>query len=361
MPALFNIDSAQGVYSVEIRRGLLEDIFVEDENRAIVADEFFKDYLKDTATRFLTIPADETNKNLDTIPQIVVKLRQLGVNRQSCIMALGGGIIQDIVAFVASVYMRGISWKYIPTSLLSMADSCIGGKSSINVGEYKNIVGTFHVPKSILIDPTFVTTLSREQRIAGLIEAAKICYCRGPESFDRYLSYNPHPDMSIETFEQIIAESLLAKKWFIEIDEFDRKERLLLNLGHTFGHALEGAFHFQIGHGIAVGLGILSAIAIGPSIGRIKGDSATLERFEAHVECLLNKVPDLAPKLSALSIPDVLNRFSADKKHRSGAFVVIGFGSEGAVELIQLPKNSNSIDIIGNGFSQIIGRFCNEI
>ena len=138
--------------------------------------------------------------------------------------------------------MRGIAWSYMPTTVLAMVDSCVGGKSSINVGPYKNLVGTFHPPKQIDIDPLLATTLASEQIAAGLIEAAKICFCRGPASFAEYLGQEPGVGMGTQALEHVILTSLLAKKHFIEIDEFDKKERLLLNFGHTFGHAIEGAF-----------------------------------------------------------------------------------------------------------------------
>ncbi len=164
---------------------------------------------------------------------------------------------------MASVYMRGLQWAYIPTTLLAMCDSCIGGKSSINVGPYKNLVGTFHPPAAIMIDPGLVSTLSLEQTVSGLVEACKICYCRGTAAFQEYLDLKPSPSMTEGQIEQAVLLSLSSKKWFIEIDEFDRAQRLLLNFGHTFGHAIEGASHFRISHGIAVGVGMLCAIRLG--------------------------------------------------------------------------------------------------
>ena len=187
-------------------------------------------------------------------------MRELGANRATHLIAIGGGVIQDIVTFCASVYMRGLRWTYMPTTFLSMADSCIGGKSSINVMGYKNLVGNFYPPSQVLIDVDFVDTLDAEKVVGGLFEAAKICYARSYGEFAAYLAEHPASKMSLDVAHVVIVRALRTKKWFIEIDEFDKKERLLLNFGHTFGHAIEAGGDFSVPHGIAVGLGMLVAI-----------------------------------------------------------------------------------------------------
>jgi 3-dehydroquinate synthase len=359
--ALFNIISAQGDYNIEIRSGLLKDVLNRSGHNIIIADAFFTGYLTEAGLPFLAVRAEESAKSLDAIPEIIVQLRKLGCNRHSCLIALGGGIIQDLVTFVASIYMRGIRWVYIPTTLLGMTDSCIGGKSSINVGEYKNIVGTYCPPVSIFLDPGLTETLSAEQRVAGLIEAAKICYCRSDGAFERYLSHNPYPAMPADKFEPIIVESLSAKKWFIEIDEFDKNERLLLNFGHTFGHALEGASHFRISHGVAVGVGILCAIAIAANLGISSGNNPSINLLKSHIEQLLEAVPNLASELNSLVIDDILERFIADKKHHTETYVLVGPTAKGGVTFIHLPKEAESLSLIQSTFSIVIESFCHEI
>lgn len=243
-----------------IEPGLFNAMLRDGSDDILIADEWFAKQLATSGRRCIIVSARESSKSLDSIPELVISLRKNGANRQTALIALGGGIVQDVAAFIASVYMRGLKWKYYPTTLLAMVDSCIGGKSSINVGPYKNLIGTYHPPESVLVDPSLTLTLSDEGRAGGLVEAAKICFCRGEDTFREYISFKPRPAMSVEQVERVAKCSLLAKKWFIEIDEFDKAERLLLNFGHTFGHAIEGASHFEIEHGVGVGFGILCAL-----------------------------------------------------------------------------------------------------
>jgi 3-dehydroquinate synthase len=288
----------------------------------------------------LLVEATETNKSLDASPGLIEQMRKAGANRQTELVAVGGGIIQDLSAFVASVYMRGLKWSYVPTTVLAMVDSCIGGKSSINVGPYKNLVGTFHPPMRVLIDPALAQTLPDDQKASGLIEAAKICFCRGEESFQRHLSYGPSVKMSTEALEQVIVNSLQSKKWFIEIDEFDKKERLLLNFGHTFGHAIEGATHFAVSHGIAVGLGILCAIEFERKRGVTYHGVPRVKRLETHLHEMVSEVPDLAGPIGAMNVSDVMERFRSDKKHGAGHFTLILIAGNGDVVLRKIEKSA---------------------
>ena len=177
------------------------------------------------------------------------------LTRGGSVIALGGGIVQDLGTMAASVYMRGVRWAYAPTTLMSMADSCIGGKSSLNVSGVKNLAGNIYPPASVVVDPDFITSLEVEDVAAGLGEAVKIAFCAGPEVFASFLRH--YEDRA--HWEPLIEGVLTAKKWFIEIDEFDHAERRLLNFGHTFGHALEAATDFSVNHGVAVIMGMLAA------------------------------------------------------------------------------------------------------
>ena len=137
MPESFEIQSSAGPYRVEIRTGLFADI-LKQTGVVVLCDSRFARQLDQSGLEHLAVDAVETSKSLDAITDVVVKLRELGVNRQTHLMVIGGGIVQDIGAFIAAIYMRGLPWSYAPTTLLGMADSCIGGKSSINVEKYKN-------------------------------------------------------------------------------------------------------------------------------------------------------------------------------------------------------------------------------
>ncbi len=341
----FNIESSTGAYSVTIQSGLMSGAASGELSKlfatgSVIADKFFANPglagLADSQP--IWIEATEYEKSLDRTPGVIEQMRAAGANRSTQLIAIGGGVIQDISAFVASVYMRGLSWSYVPTTVLAMVDSCIGGKSSINVGPYKNLVGTFHPPQHIYIDPAVAETLPRDQFASGLIEAAKICFCRGEAAFSSYLDCSPSVDMPTAQLERVIQASLLAKKHFIEIDEFDKKERLLLNFGHTFGHAIEGASDYGIPHGIAVGVGILCSLAFQ----RARGiDFATVPRvalFEQHLAAMVNKLPSLREQLAKLDLAEVLERFASDKKHSGTNYTLILVNSQGEVQLERMER-----------------------
>jgi 3-dehydroquinate synthase len=341
MPGLFDITAGGGSYTVAVEPGALAARGAELRAGLVIADDYFAPVLRALEIPALLLPGTETTKSLDEIGGVIVQMRRLGATRGTHLWAVGGGAIQDAACFIASIYMRGIDWTYLPTTLLGMVDSCIGGKSSINVGAYKNIVGTYHVPRNVLIDPALIETLPAEQQVAGLVEAAKICFCRGPDVFSAYLAHDPAPGRPPAAFEPVIALSLGAKKWFIEIDEFDRAERLLLNLGHTFGHALEGASGYRLSHGVAVGVGVLCAQAL--STGLLGGaPGGATPDFGGHIRGLLARVPDLPEILRDIDAPATLDRIKADKKHETVHYRFVTFDAGGAVQLIRLPKSEGT-------------------
>ena len=348
MSESFDIVAASGSYAIQIDPGAFADRLVDWQQHIIIADDYFQPSLSSpqTAHTALFYPASEATKSLAAAPELIERLRRCGANRQTTIVAIGGGVIQDLTAFAASIYMRGLPWLYVPTTILAMVDSCIGGKSSINVGPYKNLVGTFHPPEKVFIDPQLAGTLPMDQQASGIIEAAKICFCRGSESFRGYMAANPRPGMAPDALAKLISLSLHAKKWFIEIDEFDQKERLLLNFGHTFGHAIEGASHYAISHGIAVGLGILCAIAFVRQDKELNGDpyraTPIVADLEEHLVALLKGVPDLPKHLMSLSVKEVLDRFESDKKHKQNNYVLILVGTRGEVVLEKVARSPDS-------------------
>ena len=353
MPSSFDVASAAGSYPVRIGPGLLVEVMEAPGDRLFVIDAFLADRFRAAGIDALTIDAREGAKSLDRMAEIVVALRERGATRSTELVAVGGGVVQDIVAFTASIYMRGIAWTFVPTTLLAMADSCIGGKSSINVGAYKNIVGTFHPPSAVLVDPTLTATLSPGQRAAGLCEAAKIALCRGPESFAHYLALQPGVDADERTLTAVCDHALRAKKWFVEIDEFDRGERLLLNFGHTFGHAIEAASRFAVGHGIAVGLGMIAALRLGEAMGRSYAAAPHVARFEAHIATLVAVAPGVAEALERLDPVALMTAFAADKKHGRDRFAVITVTADGTVQRAFLPRDAASERLIAAAFATI--------
>lgn len=356
MSASFEIHSSAGKYDVEIGTGIMDEAIRWEPKAIIVCDRFFEERLRRYGLPVVAVDATEGAKSLDRMSEIIVGLREAGATRDSTLIAIGGGVIQDVVTFCASIFMRGVPWLYVPTTLLGMVDSCIGGKSSINVGKYKNIVGNFFPPKAVAIDSTFVESLSAEKRIAGLCEAVKICFARDDESFDAYLASAPAVEMTAGGFIRVIELSLRAKKWFIETDEFDRKERLLLNFGHTFGHAIEGGSNFAVAHGVAVGIGMLAAIDYAQRLGIVRQPAERTIRLATYVSSLLARLPELGLLMAKISIDGVLDRFGSDKKHGADFFTVIVPNAKGGLERIRVPRDPSNMKNIKESFASVLSK-----
>lgn len=204
----------------------------------------------------LVIEASETAKSLEQFPAYVQHLVARSIRRSHTLIAIGGGVIQDITCFLAATLLRGLRWEFYPTTLLAQADSCIGSKSSINVADAKNILGTFTPPARIFIVPHVLRTLAPIDRRSGIGEMLKVHAIAGPEEFERI----GRDFDSLLTDERVLAHyirrSLEIKRELIEIDEFDRGPRNVMNYGHTFGHAIEAATAYAVPHGIAVTIGM---------------------------------------------------------------------------------------------------------
>lgn len=222
--------------------------------------------------RVIQVEANEQSKSLDKFPGYVDALVALKVRRGQPLVAIGGGIIQDITCFIAATMMRGLPWIFYPTTLLAQSDSCIGSKSSINSGNIKNILGTFTPPEKIIIDVDLIDTLAEGDLLSGIGEMIKVHAVDSPESFNR-ISSNYHQILSDKNvLESFIHDSLLMKKKLIEVDEFDQGPRNVMNYGHSFGHAIESATHYAVPHGIAVtiGMDLANYVAMGLGVSNSK-------------------------------------------------------------------------------------------
>ncbi len=332
----FEVVASSGRYKVTVDSGLFKKVILDYPNAIYLVDERLSSLLPLSISRKIVVEATEGNKSLERMPEIILKLRELGADRTSHLIAIGGGVIQDIATFAASVYMRGITWSYMPTTLLGMADSCIGGKSSINVLGYKNLVGNFYPPAEVLVDIDFVETLDAEKIVGGLYEAAKICYANSYQTFLDYLAEQPAAKMSPDCAKRVILRALLTKKWFIETDEFDQKERLLLNFGHTFGHAIEAGTDFEVTHGIAVGVGMLVAVDYSKRQGWLS--QTGIERADllvSHIKRLLDDGENTAIRSPAtIRLDLVMEKFNNDKKHRADFYRMVCPRAEGNLELV---------------------------
>ena len=233
-------------------------IYVVDKNVYAIYKERFCDI--DERKVFL-MEAVESRKNMDTVMELIMFFKENGVRKDWKVLCFGGGITQDITTIAANLFLRNIDWYFFPTTLLSMSDSCIGGKCGINLGQYKNQIGVFYPPKKIIIDISFINTLKDEDYLNGWGELLKFSLTDGTDMYSR-LS-NERQFIPCDNIKYYIYQGLLIKKKVIEEDEFELDRRRVLNYGHTFGHALEAYTHNAIPHGKAViwGIDVVNYIA----------------------------------------------------------------------------------------------------
>jgi len=256
------IQSHQGPYTVVFGDAIARHLDTIDPDKAhfIVDRRVFGlhaaalERLKNTS--LLLLEANEQSKSLERFPDYVEHLVSRRARRDHTLVAIGGGVIQDITSFLAATLLRGIPWRFFPTTLLAQADSCIGSKSSVNCGSAKNILGTFTPPREVVISSQFLETLDNAALRSGIGEMLKAHAIDSPAAFDRIAGDYGKLLSDKEVMKAYLRRSLEIKHRYIEVDEFDRGPRLIFNYGHSFGHALEAATDFAIPHGIAVTIGM---------------------------------------------------------------------------------------------------------
>ena len=344
MRELFEIHSSSGRHPVRITDASVRDAIAACDGSLILADAFFRDQLEALDRPIIFIDATEEAKEFQTVGPLIEQCRKQGLARSGRIVALGGGVVQDIAGFVATVYMRGVKWTLLPTTLLAMVDSCIGGKSSINVGAFKNLVGSFYPPDEIIVPIKAVETLPPEHIAAGRCEAAKICFARGDECFARYVALG---DTDVEP---MIELSLGAKKWFIEVDEFDQNERLLLNFGHSFGHALESCTGYGVTHGVAVGVGCLAAVEFSARRHPGLSEHPRVVALSGDLLTILGELPKLGERLGEVERDDFFRYWQSDKKHTPREYKPILLDEAAHLERATLPRDAASDDAIWQAF-----------
>ncbi len=272
-PALLSIQSRQHQYSVLHFPDLAGALAFSQnpEKRFLLVDRrvhelYRKDFTGHEHGKLILVEATEDHKSYLAIAPLFETLIRAGFKRDCLLTVVGGGIVQDIGCFLASNLYRGLKWELIPTTLLAQGDSCIGSKSSINIGSFKNQLGSFYPPNRVLLSFDVLKTLGPDEIRSGLGEAIKLHFLESPLAVSRIekhlLALGQTQPGSLDwqgILKTIVTDSLHLKKTYIEEDEFDRGVRNLLNFGHTFGHAYESATHYAIPHGIAVTLGMLTA------------------------------------------------------------------------------------------------------
>jgi 3-dehydroquinate synthase len=277
----------------------------------------------------LFLPPGEEQKTIKNVEILLREMARAGGDRGSLLIAFGGGIVGDVGGFVASIFMRGIPYVQVPTTFLAQVDSSVGGKTGVNLPEGKNLVGSFYHPLAVFADIGVLATLPDRELRAGLMESVKAGIIRDralvrfmEEHSDDVLGRNP------KALEKVIAASIRMKAGVVNQDERERGLRMILNFGHTVGHALEQATHYKtLLHGEAVGWGMVAALHLARQRGTIS--RAQFERLESLI-ALYGPLPALK-----LRVPKVVGATVGDKKNVGGVtrFVLpVGIGDAGVVE-----------------------------
>ena len=338
-------------YTIDFLDSTNEILELQENDKAFflidkkVYDLYEKIFLHIKRERLLLIGAIESNKNIDTVLLICEKMTQMDSKRNTVLVSVGGGIIQDLTGFVANVLYRGIKWIYIPTTLLAMCDSCIGGKSSLNFKHFKNLLGSFYPPDQIKIHLDFLKTLSMEDYYSGLGEVVKFNIIAGETGIAKIESKIEAllARDNNELYEFII-NSLQFKKTFIEEDEFDKGKRIFLNYAHTFGHAFETASSYHIPHGTAVVLGMITANAI--SLQR----NIISEKYTVMIENICKKILPIDFKKEWFELDTVINAIKKDKKQINSSISAILLDNNFALSIhndITVDEISNAIEHLG--------------
>ncbi len=258
---MIRMELGKSSYNIEIERGTLAkagELLKLKRKVMIITDEGVpREYAELIATQckeayIKVVPMGEGSKSLQTAEDILTEMLRYQFSRKDCVAAVGGGVVGDLGGFVASLYMRGIDFYNVPTTVLSQVDSSIGGKTAVNLAGIKNIIGAFYQPKAVLIDPDTLNSLSKRQVVNGLFEAIKMGATSDKELFD--LFFHDEWEKHLDT---IIERALLVKKSVVEQDEKESHLRKILNFGHTIGHGFESAAHGRYLHGECVALGML--------------------------------------------------------------------------------------------------------
>lgn len=305
-------------------RGLLP--IVTDENVAALHLKTLQESLAAAGLRSkaIILPPGEGTKSFAGLERLCGELLEMGIDRKGLVIALGGGVIGDLTGFAAGVLKRGISFAQVPTTLLAQVDSSVGGKTAINAKQGKNLVGLFHQPRIVIADTGLLSSLPRRELLAGYAEVAKYGALGDADFFD-WLETAAPAALSGDpgALTHAVAQSCRMKAAIVARDERETGERALLNLGHTFGHALEAASGFsdRLLHGEGVAIGMALAFRLSQRMGLCPGQDA--ERFTRHLKAVglpasIADIPGARP-----SVDELMGHMAHDKKVDDGKLTFI--------------------------------------
>ncbi len=318
-----------GQYDVVVGEGFLSrlrQLAGIDGPLAVVTDSnvgpLYADQIED-ALCVITVPAGERFKTLATVQTIYDRLLAAGFDRAGTIVALGGGVVGDMAGFAAATYMRGVDFVQCPTSLLAMVDASVGAKTGVDLPQGKNLVGAFKQPTAVLADIATLQTLPPEEFAAGMAEVVKHGLIANPDLLARLeigdWQLTARSRSSISNLQSLIADAIEVKRDVVQEDPFEQGRRATLNLGHTFGHAIEQASGYAVRHGEGVAMGLVAAANLSARLGFCSSD------LQSRIEDVLAKL-DLPTCIPANLSPAALYQaMGSDKKKAAGSlrFVLI--------------------------------------
>lgn len=301
-------------------------VIITDDNVQDIYGRTIITQLQPANPILLSFRAGETSKNQQTKTYLEEQMLQHHCNRNTLILALGGGVVGDIAGFTAATYMRGVPYIQIPTTLLAMVDSSVGGKTGINTSQGKNLIGAFWQPAAVIIDTHCLNTLTQIQITNGLIEALKMFMTHDKDSL--YFTYQNIDQIlakDISLLSSVIERALNIKARIVMEDEEEQHERMTLNFGHTIGHALEKLTHYTMLHGYAVALGILVEAKISQFL------SILSNKDYQTIQLLFSKLNISVDKLKEFNPQEIIDATKSDKKNQSGEVKYILLNSIGSV------------------------------
>ncbi len=264
-------------------------------------------------TCLVTFPAGEWNKSRETWSDLTDQLLKAQLDRESVIVALGGGVVGDLAGFVAATYLRGVRYVQVPTSLLAMIDSAIGGKTGVDTGAGKNLVGAFHQPAAVIADVATLSTLPPVQLAAGMAEALKHGVIADAAYFTRTAErHESIRQRDLAALFEVVRRSVEIKAGVVGEDERERGKRAILNFGHTIAHALEASFGYELLHGEAVAIGMVAEAELGEEIGVTREGTAQVVRSAVEAFGLPTTAPDDVDR------ERMMESMRQDKKVRDG-------------------------------------------
>jgi 3-dehydroquinate synthase len=360
------IRSVPRPYSVEfVSTGIpartIDALVGASEHPVILVDQYvLSNYLRDAPaiarTPTFDIEAVEAAKSVESALSVVEFMDRQQVSRSSLLVVIGGGIVQDIGAFAACIYKRGVPWAYVPTTLLAQADSCVGAKSGLNFLGTKNLVGVFSAPRRVVVHTGFLASLTTEARLSGLGEVFRLHVIGGPDLLSKFEALLPAAVAGEPAaLESLTRAALTIKRSVIEEDEFEVDLRRSMNFGHTLGHALEAITDHEIPHGIAVAVGVLVEASLSHQRGMLpSSDLARLYRIGSLL------IPERVRRiLGSVTFDGILGVLFRDKKAEGGVLKLVVPEQIGQIRFVDLALDAGVQPLLHTALRGVVADLIN--